>query len=65
MKNLTRRKMMTITTTIALVTIAAVILTKLIGALVVAAFLAGAGTAIVIIFVILADVWLRRTEKRK
>ncbi|HUI87125.1 MAG TPA: hypothetical protein VLX61_00240 [Anaerolineales bacterium] len=57
MKNLTRRKLMTAATTMAVLTIGAIIITKIIGAIMVAAFFAGVGTALVVVLLILAG-WL-------
>ena len=65
MENLSRRKMITIATTIAIVTIAAVIITKFIGASVVAAFFAGVGTALTIGFLILASLFIKPTDGKK
>jgi hypothetical protein len=62
MESLTRRKVMTSATTIAVVTVVAVIITKIIGAIVVAAFLAGAGTALVVVFLILAGLLTKSTN---
>jgi len=65
MEILTRRKMMSIATTIAVVTITAVIVTKIIGELVVAAFLAGAGTALTIGFLIVASLFVKPPDGKK
>ena len=65
MENLSRRKMTTIATTIAVVTIAAVIVTKIIGVLAVAAFLAGAGTALTIGFLIVASLFVKPPDGKK
>lgn len=62
MRNLTRRKMLTTATTIAILTIAAVMLSKMIGAIIIGAFLAGAGTVITIGFVIFANIWIRKNK---
>ena len=56
MENLTRRKMITTATTIAIVTLAVVLVTKVIGAIAVAAFFAGVGITLVIGLVILAGI---------
>ncbi len=65
MPDLTRRKVITAATTIAIVTIAAVIITKIIGAIVVAAFFAGVGTALVVVFLILAGLLTKPTDGKK
>jgi hypothetical protein len=65
MQNPARRKVMAIATTIAVVTIAAVIITKIIGAIVIAAFLAGVGTALVVVFLILAGLLTKPTDGKK
>ena len=65
MENLTRRKVMTTATTIAIVTIAAVVIAKTIGAIIIGAFLAGAGTALTIGLVIVANIWMRQSERKK
>ena len=65
MKNLTRRKMITTATTIAIITIVAVMVTKLIGAIVMAAFLAGVGVTLVIGLVILAGILTKSSERKK
>ena len=57
--------MMSIATTIAVVTITAVIVTKIIGELVVAAFLAGAGTALTIGFLIVASLFVKPPDGKK
>ena len=56
---------MTIATTIAVVTIAAVIITKIIGAIVVTAFFAGVGTALVVVLLILAGLLSRPSDGKK
>jgi len=48
---------MTAATTMAVLTIGAIIITKIIGAIMVAAFFAGVGTALVVVLLILAG-WL-------
>jgi len=65
MENLTRRKVITVATTIAIVTIAIVMVTKLIGAFVVAAFLAGVGVTLVVGLVILAGILTKSSERKK
>ena len=65
MENLTRRKVITTATTIAIITVAAVMFTKLIGAIVVAAFLAGVGVTLVIALVILAGILTKSSERKK
>jgi hypothetical protein len=65
MENMTRRKLMTAATTIAFLTIAAIIITKLIGAIVIAAFFAGVGTALVVVFLILAGLLTKPTDGKK
>ena len=65
MGNLTRRKVITAATTIAIVTIAAVMVTKLIGAIVIAAFLAGVGVTLVIGLVIVASILSDPAEPKK
>ena len=65
MENLTRRKVITAATTIAIVTIAVVMVTKLIGAFVVAAFFAGVGVALVLGLVILAGVLTDPAGRKK
>jgi hypothetical protein len=65
MQNPAHRKVMAIATTIAVVTIAAVIITKIIGAIVIAAFLAGVGTALVVVFLILAGLLTKPTDGKK
>ena len=63
MKNLTRRKMITTATTIAIITVVAVMVTKFIGAIVMAAFLAGVGVTLVIGLVILAGILTDRAGR--
>ena len=65
MKNLTRRKMITTATTIAIITVVAVMVTKFIGAIVMAAFLAGVGVTLVIGLVILAGILTDRAGRKK
>ncbi len=65
MENPTRRKVVAAATTIAVVTIAAVIITKIIGAIVIAAFLAGIGTALVVVFLILAGLLTKPANGKK
>ncbi|MGA7192196.1 MAG: hypothetical protein WBW94_01105 [Anaerolineales bacterium] len=65
MENLTRRKVIAAATTIAIVTIAVVMVTKLIGAFVVAAFFAGVGVTLVIGLVVLAGVLTKSSERKK
>ena len=65
MVNLTRRKVITAATTIALVTIAVVMVTKLIGAFVVAAFFAGVGVTLVVGLVVLAGILTKSSERKK
>jgi len=62
---MTRRKLMTAATTIAVLTMAATIITKMIGAIVVAAFFAGVGTALVVVFLILAGLLTKPTDGKK
>jgi hypothetical protein len=64
-ENLTRRKVITAATTIAIVTIAVVMVTKLIGAIVIASFLAGAGVTLVVGLVILAGVLTNPAGRKK
>ena len=56
---------MAIATTIAVVTIATVNITKIIGAIVIAAFLAGVGTTLVVVFLILAGLLTKPTDGKK
>jgi hypothetical protein len=65
MENLTRRKVITTASTIAIVTIAVVMVTKLIGAFVVAAFFAGVGVTLVIGLVVLAGILTKSSERKK
>jgi len=65
MKNLTRRKMITTATTIAIITVVAVMVTKFIGAIVMAAFLAGVGVTLVIGLVILAGILTDHAGRKK
>ena len=65
MENLTRRKVIAAATTIAIVTIAVVMVTKLIGAFVVAAFFAGVGVTLVIGLVVLAGILTKPAERKK
>jgi hypothetical protein len=64
-ENLTRRKVITAATAIAIVTIAIVMITKLIGAFVVTAFLAGVGVTLVIGLVVLAGILTKSSERKK
>jgi len=57
--------MITAATTIALVTIAVVMVTKLIGAFVVAAFFAGVGVTLVVGLVVLAGILTDRAGRKK
>ncbi len=65
MENLTRRKVITAATTIAVLTMAAIIIAKIIGAIVIAAFFAGVGTALVVVFLILAGLLSKPTGGKK
>ena len=65
MENLTRRKVITVATTIAIVTIAAVMITKFIGAMIVASFLAGVGVTLVIGLGILAAILTNPSKPKK
>ncbi len=65
MENLTRRKVITAASTIAILTIAVVMVTKLIGAIVMASFLAGVGVTLVIGLVILAGVLTDPVVRKK
>ncbi len=65
MQNLTRRKVITAATKVAIVATAAVMVTKLIGAIVVASFLAGVGVTLVIGLVILAGVLTDPSGRKK
>ena len=65
MQNLTRRKMMTLAATLAVLTIALVILAKIIGAIVVAAFFAGVGVSLTLVVWILANLLAKPTDRKK
>ena len=65
MENLTRRKVITTAITSAIVTMALVIITKLVGAIVVAAFFAGVGAMLVIGLVILASILTDPSKPKK
>ena len=65
MENWSRRKLMTTATTIAVVTIVVVIMTKIIGGIVVAAFLAGVGVALTVAVLIVASLLSKPTNRRK
>ena len=64
-ENLTRRKVITTATTVAIVTIAASMITKFIGAIVVAAFVAGVGVTLVIVLGILASILKDPSKPKK
>ncbi len=65
MESPSRRKVVTVATTIAVITIAAVIFTKIMGAIMVAAFFAGVGTALVVVLLILAGLLTKPADRRK
>ena len=65
MENLTRRKVIATATTIALVTLAVVMITKFIGAIAVAAFFAGVGVTLVIGLGILASILADPSKPKK
>ena len=65
MENLTRRKELAVASAIALVTTAAVIVAKSVGAVIVASFLAGAGTAITVGYVIIANRMLKQAGRKR
>jgi len=62
---MTRRKLMTAATTIAILTIAATIITKMIGAIVVAAFFAGVGVTLTLVVWILANLLTKPTDRKE
>jgi hypothetical protein len=64
MKNLTRRKEIAVAGMIALTT-AAVIIAKILGAIIPAIFLAGAGSAITIRYVIIANAVIKQSKSSK